>query len=93
MVIKRIGVVKAALFQACFGVAMGILVALIFMAFGSMLSAFGQNAGMVGMLGGLAMLIIMPIFYGVVGFIFGALFAAVYNLIASIIGGIEIDVE
>jgi len=39
------------------------------------------------------MLIILPIFYGVVGFIAGAIGAALYNLIAGMVGGIEIEVE
>jgi hypothetical protein len=45
------------------------------------------------MIGGVAMLIFLPILYGVAGFVFGAIAAAVYNLIAGIVGGIEIEVE
>jgi hypothetical protein len=37
--------------------------------------------------------IFMPVFYGVFGFIFGVISAAIYNLIAQWIGGIEVDVE
>jgi uncharacterized membrane protein len=37
--------------------------------------------------------IFMPIMYGVMGFIFGILMAAIYNLIARWIGGIEVEVE
>ena len=37
--------------------------------------------------------IFMPIIYGVMGFVFGVLGAAVYNLIARWIGGIEVEVE
>ena len=37
--------------------------------------------------------IFMPIVYGVMGFIFGILMAAIYNLIARWIGGIEVEVE
>ena len=35
----------------------------------------------------------MPVFYGVMGFIFGIISAALYNLIARWIGGIEVEVE
>ena len=35
----------------------------------------------------------MPVFYGVFGFIFGVISAAIYNLIARWIGGIEVEVE
>jgi hypothetical protein len=94
VIIKRVGVVKLAIFQGAMMAAFGLIAALIFMAFGAMISGFGghQAAGIAGVMG-IAMLIILPIMYGVIGFIIGAIGAALYNLIASIVGGIEIDVE
>lgn len=41
----------------------------------------------------LGMGLFMPIIYAVMGFVFGALGAAVYNLIAHWIGGFEVEVE
>ena len=35
----------------------------------------------------------MPIIYAVMGFVFGALGAVIYNLVAKWIGGIEVEVE
>ena len=94
MIIKRVGVVKLAIVQGALMAALGLIAALIFMVFGAMIGSFGghQAAGIAGIMG-IAMLIILPIFYGVIGFIMGAIGAALYNLIASIVGGIEIDVE
>lgn len=40
---------------------------------------------------GIGMIIAMPVIYGVIGFIGGALMAAVYNLVARWTGGIGID--
>jgi ABC-type Co2+ transport system permease subunit len=37
--------------------------------------------------------IMLPVFYAVFGFIFGIISAAIYNLIARWIGGIEVEVE
>ena len=37
--------------------------------------------------------IFMPVFYGIFGFIFGIISAAIYNLIARWIGGVEVEVE
>jgi hypothetical protein len=34
-----------------------------------------------------------PFFYGAIGFIFGALWAWIYNLIAGWVGGIEIELQ
>jgi len=94
MIIKRIGVLKLAIFQMAMMAAFGVLAALVLLGVGSMLgSVGGQQAGMIGAVGGIAALIILPIMYGVIGFIAGAIGAALYNLIAGIVGGIEIDVE
>lgn len=42
---------------------------------------------------GLGMLIILPVLYGCIGFIGGALVAALYNIVAGWTGGIGIDIE
>lgn len=36
-------------------------------------------------------LLALPILYGVLGFIFAALSCAIYNLVAGIVGGIEVE--
>jgi hypothetical protein len=93
MIIKRIGVLKLAIFQSAMMAAFGLFAALIVMLFGAMIGSMGNHAGAFGMIGGIAALIILPIMYGVIGFIAGAIGAALYNLVAGIVGGIEIDVE
>jgi hypothetical protein len=35
----------------------------------------------------------MPIFYAVLGFVGGVIGAAIYNLAAKVVGGIEVEVE
>jgi len=37
--------------------------------------------------------IFLPIIYGVMAFIFGVIGAALYNLVARWIGGLEVEVE
>ena len=39
------------------------------------------------------MSVLFPIFYGAMGFIFGVITAAIYNLVAQWIGGLEVEVE
>jgi hypothetical protein len=60
-------------------------------------SMVGGNAGRLmgggGVVAGIAIMIGLPIFYGIFGFIFGAIGALVYNLFAGLVGGIEIEVE
>ena len=53
-------------------------------------AAIGMGMG-VGM--GIGMLIFAPIIYGVLGFIFGALSAWIYNMIAKMTGGFIFSVE
>lgn len=50
-----------------------------------------QRAGMFAF--GFGFALIMPVFYAVLGFVFGALGAVIYNLVAKWIGGIEFEVE
>ena len=53
------------------------------------------NAASAGLVAGgmIAMAVIFPIMYGVMGFVGGVIVAALYNLIARWIGGLEFEVE
>ena len=100
MVIKRIGVLKLGIFQGCAFALLGLVFGLLFTLFASMFGGIFGAAGHspaagigMGMIGGIASMIFLPIIYGVFGFIVGVISAFVYNLVASIVGGIEIDVE
>ncbi|MEO7931696.1 MAG: hypothetical protein ABIT76_00910 [Chthoniobacterales bacterium] len=42
---------------------------------------------------GVGLMIFMPVFYGLMGFIVGLIGATIYNLFAKWIGGIEVEVE
>lgn len=56
----------------------------------------GSAAGAAGVPGvpfGGAMLILIPILYGIVGFICVAIMCLVYNLVAGWVGGIEVELE
>ena len=53
--------------------------------------ALGSNTLGAGL--GLAAIIIIPLLYGIFGFIAGAIAALIYNLAAKWIGGLEIETE
>ncbi|MFT5837212.1 MAG: hypothetical protein ACI9ZV_000716 [Candidatus Azotimanducaceae bacterium] len=65
--------------------------------FSALASALPQAEGgvpMSGVLGvGLGFIIMAPIMYGVMGFIAGVVGAFFYNIVASWVGGIEVEVE
>lgn len=100
--IKKFGVLSVAKIQAIMMLLMSLLISipygLIFMAFGGMIMGAGREgagitAGGSTIVIGLMLMIGLPIFYGVMGFVFGAIGALLYNLFAGIVGGIEIEVE
>lgn len=78
------------------GLLAGIFVAAAFWVTSSMFGpAAGSQMPVRGMsyfFGGGA-IISFPIFYGILGFIMGYLSAVIYNLIANMIGGIELEFE
>jgi|SRR5690606_32006224 len=89
--IRRLGVGQMAKVLGSLYLLLGIIFAAIFGIFGSMMPTreMGNDAAMFGG----AFLIFMPILYGVIGLIFGALIAWLYNLVAGWTGGIEIELE
>ena len=59
-----------------------------------MKSSMGGAAGMGALTGiGFLAIILFPIFYGIVGFIAGLIYAALYNLAAGWTGGVEMTLE
>lgn len=95
MVIRRVGPLSFAKITGILYALMGLLFGAIFSlvsVVGSALAPQGTNLGPMGMFGAAA-IIAFPLFYGVVGFIMSLIAAALYNLIAGWVGGIELDVQ
>jgi hypothetical protein len=100
MVIKRFGVLSAAklyaVVMAAIGLIIGIPLGLIMMVIGAAVMSMGRDGGAPGGVGigmGLFYMIGLPIMYGLMGFIFGALGALVYNMAAGFLGGLELELE
>jgi hypothetical protein len=98
MVIRRIGVGAAAkvfgTLYALWGFIFGVIVALIALA-GAGLSAASDDPlpAWLGTMFGMGAVVILPVIYGLMGAIFGALTAVFYNLVAGIAGGLSFEVE
>ena len=75
---------------------LGIFMAFISMVAGS-LGSLGQSAAPGAKLFGFGMgvgaIIFFPICYGIIGGIFGAIGAVIYNLVAGWVGGLEVDIS
>jgi hypothetical protein len=80
---------------ALIGLIFGIFVALA--ALLGVLGAAAANSGGLaetigfGIGGGLIGIVVLPIFYGIMGLIVGLISAALYNVVARLVGGIRIE--
>lgn len=98
MVLRSIGVLSAGKIMgtlyAAIGVLLGAMFALISLS-GLALHQPGNGPNPMGFLlsFGAAAIIILPIMYGILGFIGGIMCAAIYNFVAGFVGGIEMDFE
>jgi|SRR3989344_7354244 len=96
--LKKIGVWSLAKLQAIIMAIVGFFAGLFFWGISTLL---GGAAGFGGMppsysmfgMGGAILIIGMPILYGLMGLVFGALGAVVYNLVAGWVGGLELEFE
>ena len=100
MVIRRVGVLSVAKLMGVLYGGIGLLFGVLFALFcviggGAMLAGGGDAAvgggAMLGM--GIGALIFAPVFYGLAGFLGGALTGWLYNLAAGWVGGIEIETQ
>ncbi|HTK27807.1 MAG TPA: hypothetical protein VL327_14680 [Pyrinomonadaceae bacterium] len=100
--IKKLGVLSFAKIQSLVMLVVSLLISIpygliiiVYSLFGA--SMIGGNASFAvgggGVVVGILVMIGLPIFYAIIGFIFGAISALVYNLFSGLVGGVEIEVE
>ena len=99
MVVKRVGVWSlgrvSGLIYGVMGLVAGALFSVIAM-FGAALGAVeqgGPGAMFLGLFFGIGAVVVLPVFYGLMGLVFGCIAAALYNLIAGFVGGVEVELE
>ena len=100
--IRKLGVLSVAKMYAVMMLVISLLIAIpygLFIIIFSLIGAGSAGGDAALMLGGggivmgLGIMIGMPIMYALMGFVFGALGALIYNVFAGMVGGIEIEVE
>ena len=91
--VSRIGVLSLGkVLGAMYGL-MGLLGG-IFLAIASFFgAAFGDAGGFGAFLGGIGAVVFLPLIYGVAGFVGGLLTGWLYNLIAGLTGGLEVELR
>ena len=85
-ILKRVGVLSVAKILGLLSAFVGLVVGVIYVLIGLAIGPFLPWPPW-------ADLIIWPIGYAVLGFVFGAIYAALYNLGADWVGGIEIELD
>ena len=97
MVIKRVGPFSCAkiagTLYAIMGLVFGCIVSLIALVGGFGPASETSRVAGLGAMVGVGAIIILPIFYGGLGFIASLIGAWIYNVLAGIVGGIELDVQ
>jgi len=100
--IKKIGILSAA---KMYGAIMFVVSLLISIPYGLIVIVYSLfGAGMMGgdaalaiggggVVLGILIMVGLPILYGVIGFVGGAIGALLYNIFAGFVGGVEIEVE
>lgn len=98
MIVKRINPISAGKMMgalyAIIGLIIGIIVAIASL-MGASLAPPEATGGhsFVGMIFGVGAIIFLPICYGILGFLSGLIVPAIYNILAGIVGGVEVDVQ
>lgn len=94
-VIRSVGILSAGKVMGCIQALVGLIAGAFFSLFALAGAALGggQNAGVGAVVFGAGAIILIPMFYGVLGFITGIIGGALYNAVAGFAGGLEIRMD
>ena len=92
-IIKSVGVLSVAKIMGMIYGCMGLIVAPFFLLIGLLGSALGQHNSPLAGIFGIGFAVLMPVLYGVIGFVAGLIGALLYNLFARWVGGFELELE
>jgi hypothetical protein len=96
MIVRRIGVWSVARMYgallAAMGLLVGLIIALVSLAGASYLNQ-AQSPSWIGPVFGVGAIVVLPICYGLFGIVAGAISAALYNIFAGMVGGVELEGE
>ncbi len=92
MILRRVGVLSCGKLLGCLYALLGFLIGGVFSLLAVAGFAFGGGRQGPGeLVFGVGAIVLLPVFYGVLGFIAGIIGAGLYNLIAGVVGGIELE--
>jgi hypothetical protein len=92
-IIKSVGVLSVAKILGLVYACLGLIFTPLFLLMGLLGSALGQQNNPVAGIFGIGFAVLMPVLYGAVGFVGGAIGALLYNLFAKWVGGFELQID
>lgn len=92
-IVKSVGVLSVAKIMGLIYGCMGLLLAPLFLLIGLLGSFAGQQKTPFAGIFGVFAALLMPIFYGVMGFVTGVIGAFLYNLFSKLVGGFELELD
>jgi hypothetical protein len=92
-IVKSVGVLSVAKIMGLVYACMGLIFAPLFLLVGLLGSFAGQQKTPFAGMFSVFFALFMPVFYGVLGFLAGAIGGLLYNLFAKLVGGFELEME
>ncbi len=92
-IVKSVGVLSIAKIMALVQACLGLIFAPLFLLVGVLGSLAGQQKTPFAGMFGVFFALFMPVLYGVIGFLTGAIGGLLYNLFAKLVGGFELEIE
>ena len=94
MVIRRVGPLSCAKIGGTLNAVMGLIAGGMF-SLVAIAGGFGaaDSRSFLGPIIGAGSIIVLPIVYGCFGFIGGLIGAVIYNVVSSVVGGVEVDMQ
>ena len=95
MTVKHVGVFSVAKIYGALSGTMGLIFGVILALVSTLGAGFSGDdvPAFLGPMLGVGAIIFLPVFYGLMGLCMGAVMAALYNLLAGVVGGVSVDVE
>jgi hypothetical protein len=92
-IVKSVGVMSLAKIMALVQGCLGLLFAPLFLLIAVAGSLAGQHRTPFAGVLGIVLAVLTPVFYGLTGFVTGAMGGLLYNLFARLVGGFELELE
>jgi hypothetical protein len=92
-IVKSVGVMSVAKIMGLLYGCLGLVFVPFFLLVGLMRAFAGQDKAPLAGAVGVVFAVLMPLVYGGMGFVFGALGALLYNVLARWVGGFEVELD